>query len=227
METRVGRSGPGVRVLIVEDEQHTRARLSDIIAAADGFALLDAVGTLAAARQAMARALPDVVLLDLGLPDGSGVDLIHHLRLHRLPCEVLVISVMGDERSVLGAIEAGAGGYLLKDSSDQEVIAAIEQLREGGAPLSPAIAVHLMRRLQAPRQVAPSEVAVQLSDREIELLKFIAKGLSYEEVGRAMGLRYNTVASYAKELYRKLQVHSRSEAVFEATQLGLVPGGRL
>lgn len=226
MQAKDGGAQVPIGVLIVEDEAHTRGRLSAVISAEPGFELIEAVGTLELARRAIALRTPDVVLLDLGLPDGNGVSLIHHLRRTKLASEVLVISVMGDERSVLGAIESGAGGYLLKDSSDREVIAAIAQLREGGAPLSPAIAVHLMRRLQAPASNVSREHNVQLSDREIELLKLIAKGLSYEEVGRAMGLRYNTVASYAKELYRKLQVHSRSEAIFEATQLGLVHHGR-
>ena len=222
MDVQDGGSQAGAGVLIVEDEQHTRRRLSRVIQSAPGFMLIDAVGSLAAARAAIALRNPDVILLDLGLPDGNGVSLIHHVRQQGMSTEVLVISVMGDERSVLGAIESGAGGYLLKDSSDRDVIAGIEQLREGGAPLSPAIAVHLMRRLQARPTQPVRDDSVQLSEREIELLKLIAKGLSYDEVGRAMGLRYNTVASYAKELYRKLQVHSRSEAIFEATQLGLV-----
>jgi DNA-binding NarL/FixJ family response regulator len=223
MEPRRASSATGnaLGVLIVEDEQRTRQRLSAVIEAAPGFQLIAAVGSLQAAQQAVAARVPDVVLLDLGLPDGNGVSFIHHLRHQKMSSEVLVISVMGDERSVLGAIESGAGGYLLKDSSDRDVIAAIEQLCEGGAPLSPAIAVHLMRRLQAPASPV-RDSGVQLSEREIELLRLIAKGLSYDEVGRTMGLRYNTVASYAKELYRKLQVHSRSEAIFEASQLGLV-----
>lgn len=219
-------SGSKRRVLIVEDEQRTRKRLSQIVQATSGYELIAAVGTLQAAIAALAENTPDVVLLDLGLPDGSGESLIRHLRQHGKPSEVLVISVMGDERSVLGAIETGAGGYLLKDSSDADVVAAIEQLCAGGAPLSPAIAVHLMRRLKTPEPRA-GLVAAQLSERELELLRLIAKGLSYDEVGQIMGLKYNTIASYAKELYRKLQVHGRSEAVFEATQLGLVNTSRL
>jgi DNA-binding NarL/FixJ family response regulator len=129
---------------------------------------------------------------------------------------------------VLNAIQAGAGGYLLKDSDDAAIIAAIEQLLQGGAPLSPSIAVHLMRRLQAPAPApaGPVRPPVELSAREQELLRLIAKGLSYEEVAGLTGLRYNTIASYAKELYRKLQVHGRAEAAFEAVQMGLVGGSR-
>ncbi len=218
---------PTINVLIVEDDTHTRERLAGVVAREPRFALQAVAGGLQQAREVLDRQLPTVVLLDLELPDGNGVSLIHHLQRAAPAAQVLVISVMGDERSVLGAIEAGAGGYLLKDSSDRDVVAAIDQLLDGGAPLSPVIAVHLMRRLQAPTRQPAREQGPRLSERELELLKLITKGLSYEEVGQVMGLRYNTVASYAKELYRKLQVHSRAEAVFEATQLGLVSAGRV
>lgn len=218
-----GRTEP-CTLLIVEDEARTRARLAAVVAVQPQFALQGAVGTLADARAAIAQSLPHVLLLDLGLPDGSGIELIAETRRLPSPPEVLVISVMGDESSVLNAIQAGAGGYLLKDSDDAAIVAAIEQLLQGGAPLSPSIAVHLMRRLQSPPAAGPGRAAVELSARELELLRLIAKGLTYEEVAQLTGLRYNTIASYAKELYRKLHVHSRSEAVFEALQLGLVAG---
>jgi DNA-binding NarL/FixJ family response regulator len=211
-----------VRILIVEDEPRTRDRLAAIIAAHASLELLAQAGSLKEARAALANTLPEVLLLDLGLPDGSGLTLLEELRLTRPDLGVLVISVLGDESSVLRAIECGAGGYLLKDADDAAVVAAIEQLLAGGAPLSPSIAVHLMRRLQTPARGAALASEIGLVGRELELLRLIAKGLSYEEVGQVMGLRYNTITSYAKELYRKLQVHSRAEAVFEAQQLGLV-----
>lgn len=222
LETAMARGDGPCTLLIVEDEARTRSRLAAVIGAQPQFRLQGAVATLAEARAALACSLPQVLLLDLGLPDGSGVVLIQETRRAAQPPEVLVISVMGDESSVLGAIQAGAGGYLLKDSDDAAVIAAIEQLLEGGAPLSPSIAVHLMRRLKAPIATGAPRPLVELTAREQELLRLIAKGLSYEEVAQLTGLRYNTIASYAKELYRKLQVHGRAEAAFEAVQLGLV-----
>lgn len=208
-------------VLLVEDEPRTRARLASIISASNGLKLLAEAGSLAEARAAMAIQPPEVILLDLGLPDGSGLTLLEEIRAQGLEAGVLVISVMGDESSVLRAIECGASGYLLKDARDADVLEAIHQLLAGGAPLSPSIAVHLMRRLKVPAG-APSAAELGLNARELEMLRLIAKGLSYSEVGQLMGLRYNTITSYAKELYRKLQVHSRAEAVFEAQQLGLV-----
>jgi len=212
-----------VDVLVVEDEPRTRERLASIIEAHPGLRLLAQAGSLHEARKALAAGLPDVVLLDLGLPDGSGLSLLDELRTKHPRAGTLVISVLGDESSVLRAIERGAGGYLLKDADDAGVVAAIDQLLAGGAPLSPSIAVHLMRRLQSPPRASKAEIQdIGLNGRELELLKLFAKGLSYEEVGQLMGLKYNTTTSYAKELYRKLQVHSRAEAVFEAQQLGLV-----
>jgi DNA-binding NarL/FixJ family response regulator len=189
-----------------------------------------AFGTLAQALAFAAAEPLDMALVDLNLPDGSGTTLIRTLKQAALSTkvsvpEVLVISVLGDETNVLRAIEAGAGGYLLKDASDIEIAAALQQLHAGGAPLSPSIAVHLMRRLQPKKHASGSALArndSHLSDKEVQLLRLIAKGLRYEEVGALMGLRYNTVASYAKEIYRKLQVSGRAEAVYEATQLGLM-----
>lgn len=220
-----------VPTLIVEDTPETRARFVEIVRRHPELRLVAAVGTLAEARHAAVALHPRVVLLDLGLPDGSGITLIRELAARGEAAETLVISVMGDEASVLDAIEAGAGGYLLKDASESEIIGAVKQLLDGGAPLSPSIAVHLMRRLkrpatqQVPRNAEPSSRLAELNEREVDMLRMIAKGLSYEEVAQALGLRWNTVASYAKGIYRKLQVRGRTEAAFEAVQLGLVRGG--
>lgn len=204
-------------IWIVEDDPATRERLAAIVVAEPRWQLLAADASLAVARARLDGGAADVLLVDLGLPDGNGTELIREARTRWPQLECLVVSVMGDETSVLGAVSAGAGGYLLKDASEREVVASIEQLLAGGAPLSPSIAVHLLRRLQ------PSGSSAKLlTARECELLRLIAKGLTYEEVAMQLGLRYNTVASYAKELYRKLEVHSRSEAVFEAVQMGLV-----
>lgn len=219
-----------IPTLVVEDTPETRARFIDIVQRQPDLRLVAAVGTLEEARRAAATLGPRVILLDLGLPDGSGISLIREIAARGDAAESLVISVMGDEASVLDAIEAGAGGYLLKDANEGDIVAAIRQLLDGGAPLSPSIAVHLMRRLKrapgpdAPQVATPDRRLAELNEREIELLRLIAKGLSYEEVGQVLGLRWNTVASYAKGIYRKLQVHGRTEATFEAIQLGLVRG---
>jgi DNA-binding NarL/FixJ family response regulator len=210
-------------VLLVEDEPRARAHLAAAVRSHPALRLLAEADTLEAGLLALKVHRPRVVLCDLGLPDGSGLDLIRVASVQAPPPDVMVISTFGDEKTVLSAIEAGAGGYLLKDGTGEGIADGILRLLAGEAPISPAIAVHLIRRL---RPAAPEgkaeEAAALLTDRELEVLQLVAKGLSYEEIATTLGLRYNTVASYTKAIYRKLAVRSRGEAVFEARQLGLL-----
>ena len=218
---------PPLSVLLVEDEPLTRSHLAAGVRSHAGLSLVAEAATLGDALVALEQHRPQVVLVDLGLPDGSGLALIRAAALHDPAPDVMVISVFGDEASVLAAIEAGAGGYLLKDGAPHDIAGSILRLAAGEAPISPAIAAHLIRRLR-PRPESPAvprsgpRGGDALTDREMEVLELVAKGLSYEEIGRALRLRYNTIASYTKEIYRKLAVRSRGEAVFEARQMGLL-----
>lgn len=214
-------------VLLVEDEPATRAHLAASVRSHEGLRLVAEASSLREALAALAEHRPQVVLVDLGLPDGSGLGLIRAAAAQGPPPDIMVISVFGDEKSVLAAIEAGASGYLLKDGSERHIAHSILRLVAGEAPISPAIAVHLIRRLR-PKQEQPAPPRAGdhlfdgLTEREMEVLELVAKGLSYEEIGGTLRLRYNTVASYTKGIYRKLAVRSRGEAVFEARQLGLL-----
>ncbi len=131
----------------------------------------------------------------------------------------MVITVFGDERRVIGAIEAGASGYLLKDDSTHELGGAIRLLLDGGSPISPAIARHLIRRLHPPHATHNDSA---LAPRELEVLSLAAKGFSYAEIAQMLGVTPNTIGSYTKRIYAKLTVTSRAEAVFEASRLGLI-----
>jgi DNA-binding NarL/FixJ family response regulator len=168
-----------------------------------------------------AHAPPDVLLADLQLPDGSGIDVIRWLRQHAPAAEAMVISVFGDESHVVAAIEAGATGYLLKDASAEEIADGIRRLIEGESPISSAIARHLLRRFQ-PAPAAVSERVSPLTQREGEVLQLIAKGLSYQRIADTLTMSPHTVTTHIKQIYRKLAVNSRGEAVFEAMQLGLL-----
>ena len=132
--------------------------------------------------------------------------------------------MFGDEASVISALEAGADGYLLKDATD--VAESILQVVQGGAPMSPAIAAHLLRRFRTPRSAAaPAEASVSralLAPRELALLECLARGLSYREAAQELTISHHTVADYVKAIYRKLSVNSRGEAVFEAVRTGLI-----
>lgn len=216
-----GHTAPMYGVLIVEDEPATRERLAGIVRATDGLELAAEVGDRAAALALLAQPgfAPRVALVDLALPDGSGIDVIGALRRTHPAADAMVISVFGDEAHVIGAIEAGATGYLLKDADAAAVGAAILRLIAGESPISASIARHLLKRFQAPPAHDP---APHLTAREREVLQLIAKGLSYARIADSLGMSVNTVPSYVKQIYRKLQVNSRGEAVFEALALGLI-----
>jgi DNA-binding NarL/FixJ family response regulator len=208
-------------VLIVEDEPEFLRVYCDAVTHEPGLRLVGAVSNLAAALAVVEQGVPDVLVVDLGLPDGSGTDLIRRATTLRPDCDALVVTVFGDDRHVISAIEAGATGYLLKDSPPGELARCIRELREGGSPISPSIARRLLGRMRAPPQGAPAG-ASPLTEREAEILRLVAKGLSFAEVGEALGISAHTVVAHVKKIYRKLSVHSRGEAVFEATQLGLL-----
>ncbi len=214
-------------VFLVEDDDVTRERLAGTISRLDRFVLVGQAATLLEARTRLGAMQPDILLTDLKLPDGDGVSLIEEQADLRPNLAILVISVFGDEGTVIRAIEAGAHGYLLKSDSLQAIDQALQQLLAGGSPISAPIARHLIRRLKPePTNTDPATdgqpVPSVLSDRELEVLRFAAKGYSYQEIADLLGVSVNTVSSYTKRMYTKLAVHSRSEAVFEALRLGLV-----
>jgi len=212
---------PVLTIALVEDEPETRAALAQRIGAVDHFRLAWVADSLAEARAQLKQVPPSVLIVDIGLPDGSGLDLITeaHRRFPELP--VLVLTVFGDEQKLIAAIERGARGYLLKDEPVIGLAEAIDQVHAGGAPISPAIARYLVAKLAREPSCAQSEGAV-LTAREIEVLQLAAKGYNNGEVATLLDISANTVASYTRRIYEKLEVHSRSEAVYEATRLGLL-----
>jgi DNA-binding NarL/FixJ family response regulator len=202
------------RILVVEDDPTTLGWLLAELAALPGVAA-SGCASVAEARRWLEAHSPNIVLTDLGLPDGSGIEVIGlALRLHPR-CEVLVISIFGDDRHVVSAIEAGASGYLLKDSSLQLLGEQLQHLRDGGSPLSPQIARTLIRRQRPLTAPHGDACAPRLTERELEVLTFIAKGFSYQEGAAMLGVSTNTVRTHVKRIYQKLTVNSRSEAVYE------------
>lgn len=212
------------RVLLVEDEKHARERLSAAITAHPRLELQDAVGAISAARRSLETGIPDVLLTDLGLPDGSGIELIRAAQANTPQTAVMVVTVFGDERHVIEAIEAGATGYVLKDDHPERIGQSIMELLAGGSPISAPIARHLLKRFRpASIEVTHPEVeTATLTDREQEVLRLVTKGFAFGEIAAVLDISNHTVTSHIKNIYRKLAVHSRSQAVFEALQLGLV-----
>lgn len=219
------------RVQIVEDDAAFRERYAAILAKDSAFEVVASVGTGGEGMALLELRKPDVLLIDLGLPDISGIEVIRHATRILPNCECMVVTVFGDEEHVLASIEAGAAGYLLKDASEESFLSGIRELINGGSPISPIIARRLLRRFQAEPGAAPlkaraaeenADSDVSLSDREREILLLASKGFNYPEMGKLMGISPHTVTSHVKKIYRKLAVHSRGEAVFEANRMGLI-----
>jgi DNA-binding NarL/FixJ family response regulator len=219
------------RVLVVDDDADVRDFVAQSVAACAGLELVGSLGTVAEAREWLAHEdhQVDVLLTDLGLPDGSGLELIHLASQRNPPCEALVISVFGDDEHVLASIEAGALGYLHKDETPANIAQTILDMKHGASPISPMVARRVLakyRMLHQPTPLAPNHAPeVLLTSREKEVLELFARGFSYAEIARLQELSVHTVRSHVKTLYTKLAVHSKNEAVFEATQMGLLRPG--
>jgi DNA-binding NarL/FixJ family response regulator len=216
------------RILIVDDEPRFRDSFSDIIRREPTFTLAAACATAGEAFTLMQRETFDVALVDLGLPDASGLEVIRALKGIQPQCDVMVISVFGDEDLVLASIEGGATGYLLKDSLPAQFVACIQELLAGGAPISPMIARLLLNRVRpgaAASTPASPVQALDLSERELEILRIVAKGFSLAEIAGLLSISINTVKTYVRRIYQKLTVTSRSEAIYEANRMGLLGTG--
>lgn len=213
-----------IRILLVEDDVPTRQRLHDALAVDPGF-VVESVGNLADARAAIANMPPQVLLTDLELPDGHGTELTTEVHTAHPGVEILVISVLCDEANVVAAIAAGASGYIVKDALPEDIGVTVRQVLEGQSPLSAGIARYLLRRLQsmpAPTSTRTPASTAGLSAREVDVLWGIAKGMTYNEIADGLGISHNTVPNYIKGIYRKLEVNSRGEAVFEAVSRKLI-----
>lgn len=163
-----------------------------------------------------------IALVDLGLPDQSGLDVIRALRNRFANIPVLVLTVMSAPDSVVGAIRAGAQGYLLKGGTVESTAAAIQQTLDGAYPISPAVARTLFRLAGAPKPPDERGEAFGLTPRELDALRLLSRGLSYKETAREMGVTPSTLQSYVRKIYRKLDVHSQVQATLVARQHGVV-----
>jgi DNA-binding NarL/FixJ family response regulator len=217
------------KVLIVEDDPQMRSRYAQMLAQDPTFEVTASVGTGGEGMAMVDLRKPDVLLIDLGLPDMSGIEVIRHATQNQPKCECMVVTVFGDEEHVLASIEAGAAGYLLKDATTEAFLEGIRELINGGSPISPIIARRLLKRFHGESTAAQAEAGgaddapgVALSAREKEILLLASKGFNYPEMGKLMGISPHTVTSHVKKIYRKLAVHSRGEAVFEANRMGLI-----
>lgn len=202
--------------------------LVEAVAAAGDLVLAGSASTRRAGLELLEQAACDVLVVDLGLPDGSGIDVIRAAGLKWPACAVMVSTNFGDEQHVMRSIEAGAAGYLLKHAEPSGLAEEIRSIHRGGSPISPLIARQMLTRFRqlAPAQGGadglPPELRAELSPREQEVLALIAKGFTTEEIAGLIGVSSHTVLTFIRRTYRKLKVNSRAEAIYEARVQGLL-----
>jgi DNA-binding NarL/FixJ family response regulator len=221
-----------IHVVIVEDDNVTRKVFSAAIESEPALRLVGSFDSVRPALEWLKTTRVDLLLTDLGLPDGSGIDVIRACASRWPRCGVMVISMSSDEDSVLACIEAGAAGYVLKEAGRVDIVRALMDLHSGGSPISPLIARKVLTRMRDALPATEAEVdnsaaTVTLTPRETTVLDLIARGDSYGGVARALSVSVGTVQTHAKNIYAKLAVHSRGEAVFEAQRRGLLRLGAL
>jgi len=209
-----------VTIALVEDDDEARKRLVASIRSDPSLRLVGEYRTGGEALAGLQGGAPDVFLVDLGLPDIAGLEVVRRIAARHPGCDILVVTIFGDEESVIGALEAGARGYLLKGALEHDIAEDIRHLRSGGSPLSPVIARQVLKRLVPAKPALPAEA--QLTRREAEILNAIARGFTYAETGNLLHLSVQTVHTHLKNIYRKLAVHSKTEAVFEADRRRLL-----
>ena len=211
-----------IRVAIIEDDPVMRDLLSGAVEACDDMMVTSTADNVAMASGMIEAGGYDVLLCDLGLPDGSGITLIRQEALTGRDTDILVITIFANQNKVLDAIRAGARGYLLKDERIEDCIEAIRNIRRGGSPISPIIARQLLGQItpEAPQPSTP--MASPLSEREYEVLNLLSRGFSNSECADILTVSANTIGTHVKNIYRKLEVNSRAEALFEASSQGLL-----
>ncbi|OGB22486.1 MAG: DNA-binding response regulator [Burkholderiales bacterium RIFCSPLOWO2_02_FULL_57_36] len=222
-----------ISVLVVEDDALTRKALCLAIESEPTLRLAAEFDSVAPTLLWLETASVDLVLTDLGLPDGSGIEIIRAC-VQRCPdCDIMVITMSSDEDNIVASIEAGASGYVLKDAGRVDIVRALLDLYAGGSPMSPLIARKVLERMRdskaAPVASSVTEDApiALLTKREAAILNLIARGDSYVEVARLLSVSVGTVQTHVKNIYGKLSVHSRGQAVFEAQRRGLLQMAQL
>jgi len=200
-----------ITVSIVEDNDELRGTLARVINRAEGFRCLSQYPDAETAVEALPRDRPDVILMDINLPGMNGVECVRRLKQLAPECQVIMLTVYEDTENIFNALAAGASGYLLKRTPRAEVLDAIREVNRGGSPMTTHIARKVVQSFQQPS--ASSQSTEGLSPREQEVLDCLSKGFLYKEIADKLGIGYETVHTYIRRIYEKLQVRTRTEAV--------------
>ena len=200
-----------ITVSIVEDQDQLRNTLSRVISRADGFECMSTYPNAEDALEDLPKKKPNVVLMDINLPGMNGVECARKLKQTAPEIQIMMLTVYEDTENIFNALAAGASGYLLKRTSTPELLESIREVHRGGSPMTAHIARKVVSSFQKP--AASTEATEDLSPREREVLDCLSQGFLYKEIAEKLGISYETVHTYIRRIYEKLQVRTRTEAV--------------
>ena len=217
-----------IKLILVENDPNVRFRLEHAL---ENLSDIHVIASAPSQREAFVLTSQfkfQMLVVDLDLPDGFGLDLIRKTASEQRAIDIMVLANSNDDPHIVSAIESGATGYVLKSEIETHLVSAIRLLTAGGSPVSPSVAKSVLRALRTYTASSAEKTTnnIQtnpLSERESEILQLLAKGMSFNEIGDILTISPHTVTAHIKKIYRKLQVHSRGEAVYEAAQMGLIP----
>jgi len=210
MTTNTAKDRKTIRIALVEDDNGTLRNLRRMLATDEGCLCVGGFRTVREATDAIPRLRPDVVLVDVNLPDGTGVDAVRALAPVLPETEFVMLTIYQDGDILFDALSAGAHGYLIKPVRTEQLLAAIHDVLEGGAPMSNVVARRIVRSFEPDKSLPPPE---PLGPREREVLEMLAAGAMYKQVARKLDISMNTVLTYVRRIYKKLHVNSRHAAV--------------
>jgi len=200
-----------ITVSIVEDNEQLRGTLARVLGRAEGFECVSQYGSAEEALEGLQKDRPQVVLMDINLPGMNGVECVRHLKQRHPEVQVIMLTVYEDTENIFNALAAGATGYMLKRTPRAELLSAIQEVLRGGSPMTAHIARKVVLSFQRP--VPGGNTAESLSQREQEVLDYLSQGFLYKEIAEKLGISYETVHTYIRRIYEKLQVRTRTEAV--------------
>lgn len=214
METAIDPTVDAIRVAVVEDDSDVCHGLAMLIESAPGFTCVATCPSAEEALVGLPERQPDVILMDIGLPGMSGIDCIRKMK-HLLPrAQIMMLTVFDDHDRIFESLKAGATGYLIKKTAPEHIVRSIRELLAGGSPMSSQIARRVVEEFQRPPR--RSDVPSQLTGREKEVLARLAQGFLYKEIATALDVSVETVRTHARNIYSKLEVRSRIEAINKA-----------
>jgi DNA-binding NarL/FixJ family response regulator len=215
-ETKIQNPNMPIAVAIVEDDERIRESLTILIQGVEGFRCVGSHGSAEEALRAIPAAKPDVVLMDINLPQMSGIECVGKLKAKLPTAQILMLTVYDDSDLVFQALTEGASGYIIKRTAPDKLLDAIRDAHQGGSPMSPHIARKVVQYFH---QLGPAKHGTEtLTDREREVLEHLAKGYLYKEIADALGIGLETVRRHLSNIYGKLHVHTRTEAVVKLLQ---------